>query len=522
MLVKCGMLIPLFLTAAVLYAQNSGGNLSSDELLQLAQQEMRKQHYSEAMEHCNAAVKLAPGDDDIHTLLGRLYFIAGQYTAARQEWKQVLARQPRNKDVLLYMINLEAGSDNYTEAIRNCDIFLRHFPADSLVMAKQAGIYMLQQQYAGAIAVAAPLQRRYTSDTKLTDLCADAWWLLGKEYQAKDNADSAMMCYRQILQYRLADTLALTKLVGGFMARKQYDSVLLYVQQGLQQWPGHVPLLREKAVALDNMGRYRDAVGVIMIWKQNEPGNKRLNDYLLQVKGKMYKNQLGILHLQSFYDNGTRTALVSSVQYLRRLQKAVLLGRFNYGNRQSGNGVQLEAEAYLTHDKQNYSWLWLGWSNSVVFPQYRASYSWFHSFAKGWEGEIGFRYLKADTIHTYTPVVSVAKSAGNYWGNLRGFFTRDAGKWYQSAVFTNRFYHNGAKDFLAVILGIGISPDDRSRNFQFGRLLGTTTTSGTLGYQKYLGVRNILAAYATWNHLQMSGMPDVNQYDVYISFYRNF
>lgn len=519
---KCGMMIPLFLTAAVLYAQNSGGSLSSDELLQLAQRETVNQHYNQAMSHCSAALKLAPADDDIHTLMGRLYVIKQQYAAAREEWKQVLTRQPRNKDVLLYMISLEAGCANYTEAIVNCAIFLRYFPADSLVMAKQAGLYMLQKQYSSAIAVAAPLQRRYTSDVRLTDLCADAWWLLGKECQAQNKPDSAMMCYRQVLQYHAADTLALVKLAGGFMAGKQYDSVLLYAQQGLQQWPGQVPLLREKAVALDNMGRYTEAVRAIMEWKQNEPGNKRLNDYLLQVKAKQYRNQLGILHLQSFYNNGTSTAFISSVQYLRRFKKVVLLGRVNYGDRQSGNGIQPEAEVYVNHDKQNYSWAWLGWSNSVVFPKYRASYSWFHGFAKGWEGELGFRYLKADTIHTYTPVISIAKSAGNYWGNLRGFFTRDAGKWYQSAVFTNRFYQREAKDFLAVMLGIGVSPDDRSRNFQFGRLLGMTTTSATLGYQKYLGVSSVIAAYATWSHVQMTGIPAINQYDIYVSFYQNF
>lgn len=435
---------------------------------------------------------------------------------------KVLEQQPGQQDALLYAINMAYAAGAFEKAIENCDRFLKYFPADSLVLVKKTGILAQQGRLTEAIITGVALQERYSNDGSLKAMCADTWFALGKFYQDHGNTDSAVYCYRQVLSYAGEDTLAIAKLVSCFAVSGKPDSVLVYVDKGLRLQPGYIPYLREKAAAFEKQKKYGDALKAIAAWKQYEPGNKRLDDYLLQVKGMQYRNQLGILHLQSFYDNGTRTALVSSLQYLRRFNKGVMLGRINYGDRQSGNGFQAEGEIYYNHHKKYYSWLWLGWSNSLVFPRYRASYSLYHNFSNGWEGEIGFRYLRADSINIYTPVVSVAKYAGNYWVNLRGFFNRDMNKWYQAYTLTNRFYINDQKDFAALLLGIGASPDDRSRNFMFGSLLGVTTTSITLGYQKSIRYRTVLSLYGSWNHMNFTGIPDVNQYDIYLSFYQNF
>lgn len=436
--------------------------------------------------------------------------------------QKVLLVQPGQRDALMLALNMAYASGAYDKAVDNCDRFLIYFPADSLVLVKKTGILAQQGRLTEAITVSKALLKRYSNDTRLKTICADEWFALGKQYQGAGNIDSAINSYREVLAYAADDTLALAKLVSCFAISGKPDSVLVYAGKGLQVQPGYIPFLREKAVALEKKGKYRDALMTIAAWKQQEPGNKRLDDYRLYIKGMQYRNQLGVLHLQSFYDNGTRTALISSLQYLRRFGKGVVLGRINYGDRQSGNGIQAEVETYYNHNKKYYSWLWLGWSNSIVFPRYRASYSLYHNFPKGWEGELGFRYLRADTINTYTPVLSVAKYAGNYWVNLRGFFTRDMRKWYQAYTLTNRIYTNEQRDFAALLLGAGASPDDRSRNFMFGNLLGVTTTSVTLGYQKNFRYHTVLALYGSWNHMNFTGIPDVNQYDIYLSFYRNF
>ncbi|WP_159445097.1 YaiO family outer membrane beta-barrel protein [Filimonas lacunae] len=707
------MLVMLCVMAATsLAAQNVQTTLSSDELLKLALQETRQQHYSKAIDYCREGMRKAPADNDIHTLLGRLYFITHKVDDARQEWTGVLRRQPKNKEVLQYLVNMEASAGNYEQALQyantalgyyagdtvlllkklglleqqghyngaatmadellsrkrdqafaneyaaiyiaavngylrnnnttaaeqllnralgklpgnemllnglqniqfkkaalleqggdykaaaditenllqahpagtgyrqayidqalaaartalkqnslsearlyvskvltaypgqhdallyaitiaylkdgyaaaiaGCDSLLHYYPADSLVLAKKAGMLAEDKRYAAAVAVSGPLQQRYPADGRLAAMCAEQWLALGRQWQEKGATDSATMAFKQVLIYAPDDTIAFTRLVSSFAMQYKPDSVLVYAGRGLQLQPGNIALLREKAVALEAKGRYTEAVAAIEAWKLQEPGNKRLDDYLLYMKNRTYRNQLGVLHLQSFYDNGTRTALISSLQYLRRFNKGIVLGRVNYGDRQSGNGVQLEAEMYYNHTKQDYSWLWLGWSNSLVFPKYRASYSFFHNFPKGWEGELGFRYLRADTINTYTPLLSVAKYIGSYWVNARGYFTKDTDKWYQAYTLTNRWYVNEQRDFLALILSTGVSPDDRSRSFQLNNLLGVTTNSVAVGYQKYFRYNTILSLYAAWLHQSLSGRADINQYDIYLSFYKNF
>src|SRR5690606_14692263 len=68
------------------------------------------------------------------------------------------------------------------------------------------------------------------------------------------------------------------------------------------------------------------------------------------------RNQVGLLHLQSFYDNGTKSSAIVSLQYLRRFEnKTSLIGRLNYADRQAGNGIQAELESYLVHSQKYYS-----------------------------------------------------------------------------------------------------------------------------------------------------------------------
>lgn len=524
------LVLCFLVTAAALYAQQPQTQLSDAQMLFKKAGILESQQlYKEAFVITEALLKAHPAGPGyrqayIDQGLGavRAELRNNHLTEARQYVRKILAADPGQHDALLYAISVAYAGGNGQEAADCCDSFLYYYPHDSLMLVKKADFLSQVNKHATAFTIVGSLLTRYPADNRLGDIYTDEGMVLGRQYLERKQTDSALAVYRQLLAVRPDNTEALGKVAGCYAELNKPDSVLLYAGRGLQQQPGNIALLREKAVALEKKGLYTEALAAAGEWKKQEPGNKRLDDYLITLKGKTWRNQLGVLHLQSFYDNGTRTALVSSLQYLRRFRKGVVLGRINYGNRQSGEALQLETEMYYNHSTGYYSWGWLGWSNSVVFPRYRASYSLFHNFRGGWEGELGFRYLRADTINTYTPVISAGKYIGNYWGNLRGYYTRDMNKWYQSYVFTNRFYLNDEKDFLAVLLGVGTSPDDRSRNFQLNQLLGVTTTSVTAGYQKCFRYKTTVSVYSTWNHMIITGKSDINQYDIYLSLYRNF
>jgi YaiO family outer membrane protein len=114
------------------------------------------------------------------------------------------------------------------------------------------------------------------------------------------------------------------------------------------------------------------------------------------------------------------------IQYIRERSWGSLIGRINYVNRLSSgisvsDGIQLEAESYFFTGKMNYSYLGAGYSLDPVFPKLRLAYSFYQNFKKGWEADLGVRYIKAENAEIKTVVLGVGKYIGSYWINFRSF-----------------------------------------------------------------------------------------------------
>jgi YaiO family outer membrane protein len=112
-----------------------------------------------------------------------------------------------------------------------------------------------------------------------------------------------------------------------------------------------------------------------------------------------------------------------SIQYIRERSWGSLIGRINYVNRLSSgisvsDGIQLK-QNLIFHRKTNYSYLGAGYSLDPVFPKLRLAYSFYQNFKKGWEADLGVRYIKAENAEIKTVVLGVGKYIGSYWINFR-------------------------------------------------------------------------------------------------------
>ncbi|MGN7821307.1 tetratricopeptide repeat protein [Chitinophaga sp. 22536] len=487
------------------------------------------QHYDEAaaiserlMARYPAVTRYRQAYIDQTMLAARSAMAQKQYNTAEPLLLKVLQYAPVNKDAWMYLINMKNGQQQTAQALDYTTRALHQFNNDSLLLQKKSALLQQAGQYTAASTIAADLHRQYPADTALRQMYLDQLLAYGKQLREKQQWDSAWTLYQTAYALAPADTNVLYDLTATATARKQYDSVLVYANKGLALNASQPALLSQKANALEQLHRYADAALVAGQLRKLQPGEKKWQQYADHLNGYTYKNQIGVIHLQSVYSRDLEPASITSLQYLHRFQRGTITGRVNYGTREAGNGIQLEAETYYTHNPRYYSYGLFGWSNSDVFPTVRAGYSLFRNFNKGWEGELGGRYVKSDSINTYSAVASVAKYFGNYWVNLRGFFTNDEHQWYQAYTLTNRFYLNDQKDFIALIGNIGASPDDRSRNFQFGKVAGFTSTSLTAGFQKTIRSRATIGAYGTWTRQQIPQQSYLHQFDTYLLFLWNF
>ncbi|NML41095.1 tetratricopeptide repeat protein [Chitinophaga sp. G-6-1-13] len=487
------------------------------------------QHYGEAAAISEGLMTRYPAESryrqayiDQAMQAARNHIAQKQYAAAEPALLKVLQYAPANKDAWMYLINMKNEQQQTAQALDYTTRALHQLNNDSLLLQKKSALLQQTGQYSAASTIAADLHRRYPADTALRQMYFDQLLAHGKQLREKQQWDSAWALYQTAYSLSPADTAVLYNLTATATARKQYDSVLVYADKGLAVNANQPALLSQKANALEQLHRYADAALVAGQLRKLQPGEKKWQQYADHLNGYTYRNQVGVIHLQSVYSRDLAPASITSLQYLHRFQRGTVTGRLNYGTREAGNGIQLEAETYYTHNPRYYSYGLFGWSNSDVFPTIRAGYSLFRNFNKGWEGELGARYVKSDTINTYSAVASVGKYFGNYWVNLRGFFTSDEHQWYQAYTLTNRFYLNDQKDFIALIGNIGASPDDRSRNFQFGKVAGFTSTSLTAGFQKNIRGRATIGAYSTWTRQQIPQQSYLHQFDTYLLFLWNF
>jgi YaiO family outer membrane protein len=212
---------------------------------------------------------------------------------------------------------------------------------------------------------------------------------------------------------------------------------------------------------------------------------------------------------------------LTSIEYARRIKAGTFIGRVNYGNRYSRQGIQLEAEAYPHLSKTFYGYVQLGWSPDFpVFPRFRTGVSLFVNLPKGFEADAGFRYLNFDN-DTWMYTGSIGKYAGNFWLNFRTYITPDEKRVSESYNFTTRYYLKSAEDYVFLLFGSGISPDDKSQAAQLNTNYKLQTQRVAAGY-RFSFARNIIFLQASYSKVKYLADVKDNQVNSTISYIRNF
>jgi YaiO family outer membrane protein len=240
-----------------------------------------------------------------------------------------------------------------------------------------------------------------------------------------------------------------------------------------------------------------------------------------QQKIDSLKNRVSITYNPTFFEKeGKESWNLLNVYYGRMTKYGSIIARINYADRSYADGFQFELEAYPKH-KNGYSFINFAYSNAAIFQKYRAAYSYLQNFEGGWEGELGVRYqYKFDHLFSYGG--SVGKYIGSYWLNFRAYVTPDDRRVSQSYALTGRYYLNTADDYFTAIIGTGVSPDDRTRNFQFSERLKNESFRLSLGYQQLLWKRNVIGILGTYNREEYVADRKENEYDISISFQHRF
>ena len=505
------------------------------------------QHYSEAAQISKDLLQKYPDKRqyllsfvDQSLAAGRQSLAYDDYSSTTTILKEVLEKQPDNLDALNYLINIETAFKQYDTAIVYCDQALHYYPDSKDLLFKKASVYTDAHKYREAYAITGGLHNDYPYNVRFRDAYIEQLQGSGTQYMANNMPDSAIGEYYKALEASPIDSPTLFAVINILSEQKKYDTALALIARGRNAYPDKPFFLLKRAQIYENQKKWNEA------WASADTLNKLSNldpkyaDYVNLLNSHRLRNQWGVAYLHTKFDYTNSINNVASVQYTHFFDRWSITGRINYAGRVIGAGFQYEAEAYYKHTHTWYSYGTASYSpDGLIFPQYKLGYSIFHTFPHGWDGELGLRYLKADSAKTFSPLAGIAKEYKDFYFNLRGYYinlntvtnpsdialthaAKDNN--YFAVVLGTKYYLNPTTrgDWFSAIFGYGNAPDDFSRNYQFAQLVSYPTVSVGAGYTKQFKYRTSIGIFGTWYNEKVADQLYHNQYDLFIQLLRKF
>jgi len=238
---------------------------------------------------------------------------------------------------------------------------------------------------------------------------------------------------------------------------------LAYANSALILNPVSEEILLKKTKILVDLKNYEEAYRTIDTLLHVNRSNTEAFVYAERIKDLTRINTIGTSydydHFSKVFDPWHAVAL----SYSRKTAIGSVIGRINYANRFLTNGMQFEMDAYPRFMDGFYSYVNFGYSNASIFPKFRFGLSLYYSLPMSFEIDAGIRYLKFSTstnIYTF----ALGKYYSAYWFSFRTFIIPSGNSASYSYSLITRYYLSDADNYLALSLGTGISPDERSLN----------------------------------------------------------
>jgi YaiO family outer membrane protein len=295
---------------------------------------------------------------------------------------------------------------------------------------------------------------------------SDVRTFLGRIYTWNHQYDSARAKFHQVLDTKPADEDTRCALVDLEYWSGNSRQAVKEANTGLIYHPDSRDLLFKKAKAVADTGNYKAAYTITDTLLAHYPKDAQAIDYQMSLRRKLAINDIGLVYyLDVFNIEYANPQSLVSLSYSQHTSIGTVVGRITYANRfGNANGSQYEIDAYPNISKRFYAYVNAGYSSyTSLFPNYKFGASLYSSLPKSFEADIGFRYLYFSSPPTLIYTAAIGKYYKNFWFSLRTYLVPGSySSISESYLLTTRYYLGSADNYFSLIIGTGISPDDRS------------------------------------------------------------
>lgn len=341
---------------------------------------------------------------------------------------------------------------------------------------------------------------------KIAPAYLDYYLLLGRNYDLLQKKDSARYYYNYYIKQSVDNKDAFNYLINLELEDKNYNNAIVTIDQAIALYPDNKGFEQKKLTVFQLQKDPKKEYEYLKILQSKNPNDDTITQLIYQLESKLKTDRAGINYsFTSFDRKGYGPWHLIGLQYIRERQWGSLIGNINYADRLSAgqsiaNGIQFEAESYFFTGKNNYSYVSTAFSNDDVFPEVRLGYSFYQNFKKGWEGDLGIRYLKTqDGTEFNTLVIGLGKYVASYWINLKMFIQKDKQNYFPAATLTLRYYFDSRFDYLTLTSGYGSSPEERTILGQFKERISLDSYRIGGGYYRIFNNHYIMGVQLNYN-----------------------
>lgn len=337
---------------------------------------------------------------------------------------------------------------------------------------------------------------------KLAPDYLDFHLVLGRNYDLIKVNDSARYYYNYVIDKNPKYQEAFLYLINLDLEEKKYDEGLILVNKAIELYPDDKTFRLRRIAFYTSQNETKNEVKYLKSIRAKFPHDPEIEQQLYELYSKINTDRVGAYYNITTIDrDGVGPWHFLSADYIRQRSWGSLAGRVNYARRLSSNavmssGLQFEAESYLFAKRNNYHYIDLAFSKDDAFPEWRLGYSYFHTFKKGWEADLGARYIiMQDDSDLKTLNIGIGKYFGSYWVNVRSYIQKNG----TSFTATSRYYYKTKYDYITLIAGYGTSPDDKTRSAEYEARMSLRSYRLSAGFYKLIKSHYIFGILITNN-----------------------
>lgn len=311
---------------------------------------------------------------------------------------------------------------------------------------------------------------------------------IARLYRWEGDYKSARSELKMVLSRDPDNRAALEEIVNVESGSGNLTGALRSASDALEKYPRDEEFMLKRANVLYSFEKYARSEQVYSSVLKMYPSSSPAREGLKSARLVQMKHSVSLSFRHDSFGEIFEPWNFYELQLSRQTRYGSVIGRVQYANRFSTNGVQFNLDAYPSITNGLYAYISAGYSDASIYPGTRFGMSLYKSLPRAFEAEAGIRYLKFSTSDIFIYTSSLTKYRGSYMFTGRTYVLPSEVGTSMSGSLLIRRYLGSESSYIGISGGYGSASND----IQFAQEVNTLNSWSLAAEAQYPFNKRIL------------------------------